>query len=284
MKRIHIYGIALAIALAVLILLAIALEYLPPLFMTERAPAAAIVAVQATTTLPAIPPIEETPYQYLEVTQGCGPYYQGTCVNMRSGPGPEYMVVARLRTGMVLKIAGTVPGTDGKQWYKIAQDASIRYPERITSDWYVQADAVQEFNDDGDHRIQKGDHFKTDKRIVVDLSEEMLYAYDGDTLFMQEPISTGLDFTPTPRGTFTVYAMTPSRYMQGPLPDVSDQVYDLPGVPWNLYFTQDGAVIHGAYWHDHFGHPWSHGCVNLSPEDAKKLYRWAELGMRVTVK
>ena len=101
---------------------------------------------------------------------------------------------------------------------------------------------------------------------------------------MQAPISTGLNLTPTPLGTFTVYAMTPSRYMQGPIPGISDQVYDLPGVPWNLYFTQDGAVIHGAYWHNHFGEPWSHGCVNLSPENAKKLYYWAELGVKVTVK
>jgi lipoprotein-anchoring transpeptidase ErfK/SrfK len=129
----------------------------------------------------------------------------------------------------------------------------------------------------------KGEVVTTEKRIVVNLSEEMLYAYDGDVLFMQEPISTGLNITPTPLGTFTVYAMTPSRYMQGPLPGVSDQVYDLPGVPWNLYFTTDGAVIHGAYWHNKFGQPWSHGCVNLPPDKAKELYLWSDIGMKVTV-
>lgn len=222
-------------------------------------------------------------FQYLEVVDGCDSAYVGTCVNMRSGPGVEYPVVSRLRTGMVLKIAGTVKGSDTKEWYKIAQDASIRFPERVTSDWYVQADAVSEFNDDGDHRIQKGDIATTTKRIVVDLSQEVLYAYEGDILFMKEPISTGLEYTPTPRGTFTVFAMTPSRYMQGPLPGVSSQAYDLPGVPWDLYFTQDGAVIHGAYWHNKFGQRWSHGCVNLSPQNAKKLYQWAEIGMKVTV-
>jgi lipoprotein-anchoring transpeptidase ErfK/SrfK len=111
----------------------------------------------------------------------------------------------------------------------------------------------------------------------------MLYAYDGDTLYMQEAISTGLELTPTPRGVFTVYRMTPSRYMQGPIPGISDQYFDLPGVPWNLYFTPEGAVIHGAYWHDRFGSPWSHGCVNLPPEKAKKLYAWAEIGTKVVV-
>ena len=72
--------------------------------------------------------------------------------------------------------------------------------------------------------------------------------------------------------------------MQGPLPGVSDQYYDLPGVPWDLYFTKDGAVIHGAYWHDHFGEQWSHGCVNLPTDKAKELYLWAAVGIPVTVK
>ena len=96
-------------------------------------------------------------------------------------------------------------------------------------------------------------------------------------------ISTGLELSPTPAGTFTIFKKTPSRYMQGPLPGFTDY-YDLPGVPWNLYFTQQGAVIHGTYWHDSFGQPYSHGCVNLSPEDAKRLYEWAGLGTKVTVK
>jgi lipoprotein-anchoring transpeptidase ErfK/SrfK len=116
------------------------------------------------------------------------------------------------------------------------------------------------------------------------LSEEKLYAYDGDKLFMEELISTGLDFTPTPVGTFRVFKKTPSRYMQGPLPNSpSTQVYDLPGVPWNLYFTSGGSVIHGAYWHDNFGKIWSHGCVNLPPQKAKELYMWADIGISVIV-
>ena len=125
----------------------------------------------------------------------------------------------------------------------------------------------------------------TGLRIEVGTDNAGAYAlaYDGDTLFMQEPVSTGLELTPTARGTFTIFKMTPARYMQGPIPGGTDQYYDLPGVPWNLYFTQGGAVIHGAYWHDHFGKPWSHGCVNLSPQNAKKLYEWAPIGIPVTI-
>ncbi len=231
----------------------------------------------ATTTKPTL-------YPYIEVVTSCGPYYGGeVCVNMRSGPGTNYPVVAQLRKGMVLRVAETVTN-QGREWYRIAQDSELRFPERVGSDWFVAADVAYLFYDDGDHRLDHKANETTLKNIVVDLSDEMLYAYEGDQLFMKEPISTGLELTPTAVGTFTVYKMTPSRYMQGPIEGLSDQFYDLPGVPWNLYFTKDGAVIHGAYWHDHFGQPWSHGCVNLSPENAKKLYFWADIGTTVTVR
>ncbi len=232
------------------------------------------------TSTPAVS--EPALFQYIEVLESCGPYFEGACVNMRSGPGTTYPVVLQLRTGMVLKVADTVT-RDGREWYKIAPDKTIRYPERLTSGWYVAADKVHLFYDDGDHALSGGAD-PTGKRIIVDISEQKLYAYDGGALFMEEYISTGLEFTPTPRGTFSVYKMTPSRYMQGPLPGISDQYYDLPGVPWDLYFTRDGAVIHGAYWHDKFGKQWSHGCVNVSPEKAKKLYDWASVGTVVIVR
>ncbi len=229
------------------------------------------------------PIIEPSFFQYIEVAEGCGPYYEGACVNLRSGPGTGYPSVSKLRVGVVLKVADTVVG-DGREWYKISFDEGLRYPERVAGDLYVAADVVHLFSDDGAHELGEGVTASSSKQIIVDRSDQMLYAYDGDSLFMKEPISTGLEFTPTPRGTFTVYKMTPSRYMQGPLPGISDQYYDLPGVPWNLYFTYQGAVIHGAYWHDHFGEPWSHGCVNLPTDQAEKLYRWAELGTRVLVR
>jgi lipoprotein-anchoring transpeptidase ErfK/SrfK len=159
----------------------------------------------------------------------------------------------------------------------------LLYPERVKGDWYVSAEYVKLFSNDGDHNLEKGEVATTTKHIVVDVSEQKLYAYQGDLLFMEVSVSTGLLLTPTDRGIFTIFKMTPSRFMQGPIPGVSNQVYDLPGVPWNLYFTAGGAVIHGAYWHNNFGRPWSHGCVNLTTEDAKKLYNWAEVGTKVKV-
>jgi hypothetical protein len=221
-------------------------------------------------------------FYYIEVVNSCNYAYVGDCVNVRSGPGTMYPVVSRLRNGVVLNISETVT-KNGEEWYKIAFVHRLLYPERLEGDWYVAAYLVHKFSDDGDHKLVKGDNASSTKRITVDISQQKLYAYDGDKLFMQEDISTGLEFTPTPSGKFQVFKMTPSRFMQGPIPGVSDQVYDLPGVPWDLYFTEEGAVIHGAYWHDKFGEKWSHGCVNLPVQKAKELYMWAEIGMNVTV-
>lgn len=222
--------------------------------------------------------------QYLEIIDSCGPYFTGgLCVNLRSGPGTQYPKVMPLRNGVVLKIAGAVT-TDGHVWYKIGFDGTIRYPERVVGDWYVAADYTRTFVSQGITETTGGLNASSTKRIVVDRSQEMLYAYDGKKLFMQQPISTGLELTPTPRGTFWVYKKTPSTYMQGPLPGISDQYYDLPGVPWDLYFTYQGGAIHGTYWHDHFGESWSHGCVNLPPDQAKILYDWADLGTPVFVR
>lgn len=244
----------------------------------QRSTAAAALPSQETD----VPAAEPELFEYIEVVNGCGPYFGPDCVNVRSGPGTEYAVVLQLRTGVVLRVVKETVLRE-RAWYKIVFDEGVRYPERVTSDWYVAAEFVRPFPDAGEVMFVPGGATST-KRITVDRSEQMLYAYEGETLFMQESISTGLEFTPTPRGIFTVYKKTPSRYMQGPLPGISDQYYDLPGVPWNLYFTYQGGVIHGAYWHDKFGQPWSHGCVNVAPERAQKLYRWADVGTQVIVR
>lgn len=226
-------------------------------------------------------PIEETGFEYVEVKDSCGVHYEGACVYVRSGPGTEFSKITRLRNNVILKVDGKVE-RDGVTWYKIVFDEVLRYPERITDDWYVVADYVEVLYDEGDKTIWEDGGTTTSKKIVIDRENQKLYAYEGEELFMEMLISTGLELTPTPKGTFTVFKKTPSRFMQGPLPGFND-TYDLPGVPWNLYFTHDGAVIHGAYWHDSFGRPYSHGCVNLSPKAARILYNWADLGTKVVV-
>lgn len=227
-------------------------------------------------------PIKKVLFEYIEIVDGCGPYFEEACVNMRSGPGEDFPVVTRLRNGIVLKIGGSVE-RDGRTWYKIVFDEWIRYPKRLEGNRYVAADYVRVLLDEGDRNHSNGTDRDGKKRIVVDRSEQMLYAYDGEELFMKEKISTGIELTPTPRGMFTIFKKTPSRYMQGPIPEITEKEYDLPGVPWNLYFTEQGAVIHGAYWHNNFGKVSSSGCVNLPPAQAQKLYMWADVGTSVIV-
>jgi len=229
-------------------------------------------------------PITEVLFEYIEVIDGCGPHFEGECLNVRSGPGTEYPAVTKLRNGMVLKVDGKVE-LDGQTWYKIVFDEWLRYPERVKGDWYVDSRYVEVLLDEGDKTVWEHGKATSSKEILVDRSEQKLYAYENGQLFMETDISTGLELTPTPRGIFTVFKKTPSRYMQGPLPNLIDQqYYDLPGVPWNLYFTDGGAVIHGAYWHNSFGNRYSHGCVNLPTEKARDLYNWTPLGTKVTVK
>ena len=160
-------------------------------------------------------------------------------------------------------------------------------PKRVYTNWYIQGAYATEFQDVGLKELTSAEIKrapKTQKRIVVDKSEQKLYAYDGEQLFMESIVSTGTLTNPTPVGEFSIFRKTPTRYMQGPLPGIPDDIYDLPGVPWSLYFTTDGAAIHGTYWHNNFGNRTSHGCVNVPLTHARDLYAWADLTTAVIVK
>lgn len=229
--------------------------------------------------------IETANHEYVKIINSCNEHFGGACVRARACPGLKCPTIANLRDNMVLETNGEVIHADGIDWYHIIFSEWVRYPERTAKDWYISSDyldPIQSYTE----KITTGKALKisTNKKIIIKLSEQKLYAYEGDNIFMETYISSGLDDLPTPRGTFRIFEKTPSRYMQGPLPGISDQYYDLPGVPWTMYFTTEGAALHGAYWHNSFGTQWSHGCVNLSPEEAEILYNWAEIGTTVIVK
>lgn len=240
----------------------------------------ALPRVQAVGTYPTPLPGK---YTYADITESCGPDFEGRpCILAYEELGAEQPVVTKLRNGMVLRIKDTVE-KDGMLWHHVIFDEWLRYPGRVPEDWYIPAFAGRIVKDDGVETVSSTTP-KTSKRIIVDLSDHTIYAYDGDRNFLTTKVATGVEFAPTPLGTFTIYKKTPSRYMQGPLPGVNDSPFDLPGVPWNMYFTEGGAVIHGSYWHDRYGTEQSSGCVNLPPELAKILYDWAPLGTTVTIR
>jgi lipoprotein-anchoring transpeptidase ErfK/SrfK len=111
--------------------------------------------------------------------------------------------------------------------------------------------------------------------IDVDLSNQRLVAYEGDTPVYRVTVSTGLPGTPTVTGQYRIYVKYPAQTMSGP-------GYYLPDVPYVMYFYL-GYGIHGTYWHNNFGQPMSHGCVNTPTPDAQWLYNWADVGTLVNV-
>ncbi len=110
-----------------------------------------------------------------------------------------------------------------------------------------------------------------DKHIYVDLSAQRLYAFQRDTQVMETFIASG-KWDPTPVGNFHVWEKLTATRMAG---GSGADAYDLPNVPWVMYFYQDFG-LHGAYWHNNFGHAMSHGCVNMRIVDAHALYDWAD--------
>ncbi|PJE69967.1 hypothetical protein COU97_02235 [Candidatus Shapirobacteria bacterium CG10_big_fil_rev_8_21_14_0_10_48_15] len=108
--------------------------------------------------------------------------------------------------------------------------------------------------------------------IEIDLSDQRLYAHEGERIVYDFAISSGKAWTPTPTGEFRVWAKIKYAKMSGGQPGTPSYYY-LPNVPYIQYFNRDYG-LHGAYWHNNFGTPMSHGCINLSIQDAGKLFYW----------
>ncbi len=118
--------------------------------------------------------------------------------------------------------------------------------------------------------------------IAVDTYEQSLGVYTDGRLIFATLISSGSRYFPTRTGTFQVWARLDSGKMSGAYFRDRSDYYFLEDVPWILYYDADRA-LHGAYWHDKFGTRSSHGCVNLSPRDARWLFEFAQVGSTVVV-
>lgn len=109
--------------------------------------------------------------------------------------------------------------------------------------------------------------------VAVDLAQQVLSAYEGDRMVYATLVSTGRPPFYTPKGLYRIWIKQQTGGMEGGTVEKGDYYY-LQDVPWVMYFARDVA-LHAAYWHDRFGYPSSHGCVNLSPLDARWLFDWA---------
>jgi len=119
-----------------------------------------------------------------------------------------------------------------------------------------------------------------DKKIVVDVAHQLLSCYEGKEEVYFARISTGakydmygnpVDKWATPVGMHRVERKYISLQMSG---GTTGAGYDLPGIAWTSIFSTGGVAIHSTFWHNNYGDPVSHGCVNCTPEDAKWIFRW----------
>ena len=115
-----------------------------------------------------------------------------------------------------------------------------------------------------------------EKRLEVRLIDQIVTAYERNRPVFMARIASGAVFSNgrylTPVGQHKTFHKRPSRHMAAG--DLASNGYDLPGVPWICYINEKGVAFHGTYWHNDFGRPRSHGCINLSPSAAKWIYLW----------
>jgi len=184
-----------------------------------------------------------------------------------SRPEAEASVIYRLYYSTTHWVQRSLTDAGGNIWYELIND-------RSNQTYYVPATAM---------RLITAAEFLplapqvTDKRVIINTTEETITALEYGRPVFTTRISSGVSFGEgkdfrTPLGDYEVYKKRPSRHMAAG-DGAADDAYDLPGVPWVSYFN-GGIAIHGTYWHNDYGHAWSHGCINLLSQDAKWFYRW----------
>lgn len=166
-------------------------------------------------------------------------------------------------------IKAVVTNAEGQIWYQVVDDKwNLLY--------YARAEHLRILGDDDIAPISPNIPNKN-KSILVQLENQLVTAYEDGTPVFATPASTGGIFRAgtytTPKGIFFTDYKRPSRHMAAG--DLAASGFDLPGVPWVQYITKSGISFHGTYWHNDFGRPRSHGCINLPSAAAKWLYRWS---------
>ena len=180
-------------------------------------------------------------------------------INRSPTPGPRlYYGTTHWITAVV------VDKRDGSQWYKA-------YDNLWDTFYYIPPQWVHIFLPEEIAPLSPQVP-ENEKHIEIHLDSQLLLAYEWNVLVYAARVATGQKNYESPIGRFRTFHKRPTYHMTGGADDFS--VFDLPGVPWDSYITDSGVAIHGTYWHNDFGHPHSHGCINMAPQDAKWIYRW----------
>ena len=177
-------------------------------------------------------------------------------------------VAYRLYYETVHWITKVITSENGQVWYRLLDDKWNLY-------YFIPAQHMRIFSNDELAPLSP-DVPEVEKWIEVKLEKQLVLAYEGTRLVFAARAATGNKTISrrwtTPTGQFITSFKRPTRHMANG--DIASSGFDLPGVPWVLYITQSGISFHGTYWHNDFGRPRSHGCINLTPQASKWLYRW----------
>lgn len=186
----------------------------------------------------------------------------------RWAPGKDQMVAYRFYFATTHWIIGLEFDSDGKPWYRILDD-------KWEFTFFVPSEHLRIIPQTELSSISP-DVPAILKRLVIHLPEQLLIAYESDDIVFMARVASGAIFSDgnhsTPTGRHMTFHKRPSRHMAAG--NLAYNGYDLPGVPWICYITESGVAFHGTYWHNDYGRPRSHGCINLSPQAAKWVYRW----------
>lgn len=165
-------------------------------------------------------------------------------------------------------ITDIVEDSHGQIWYQLLEDFyQFKYYVNASHLRVIPAEEVS---------MLSPDIPAADKRLEVNLENQVVVAYEGDTPVQMMRCSAGIKsgrHSLTPAGEFNTDYKRPSRHMVNGN-HAAANTFDLPGVPWVCFFTEEGISFHGTYWHNDFGKPRSHGCINLPSSAAKWIYRW----------
>jgi len=184
-------------------------------------------------------------------------------------PEPASKAAYRMYYETTHWIKSVTTDASGQIWYQVYDDKWDKY-------YYARGEHIRFIRNEELAPISPEVPNKK-KKVEVRLEQQLVIAYEDNMPVFMSPVSSGGIFRggtySTPKGSFITYYKRPSRHMAAG--DLAASGFDLPGVPWVQYLTESGVSLHGTYWHNDFGRPRSHGCINLSISAAKWLYRWS---------
>lgn len=208
--------------------------------------------------LPAVAPAQASAEGYAAPASGSRlpvGWVYASALNVRSGPSTTFPVVGAATHNQSFDVL-QITGSGSSTWYRIGADQWLHSGGVRLASLSSRPASIG----------------RSERWVAVRLAQQTVVAYEGDTPVYAAMVATGLPGTPTVRGIFRTWLRQPTGKMSGGRPGAG--YYYLEDVTWTTYFYS-GYALHTAYWHDAFGSPRSHGCVNLSPYDAWWLFQWS---------